>query len=180
VEVPPDLPLAKRKSWHGWWHRAPDAAPARRTLFPQLADLLAPSAIEVTSEYLRVGDEWQQVLVVTGLPRTVEAGWLRPLLDLDEPCELSVHLCPQDARRMEDLLRRKRTSFQATTMLARHLRLSKLPLGLVGTGQAERGGGIGGITLHDLLVQFYRLLWLPFWRETFDGGDEFYNIPHVV
>jgi|GEM_PF-594540 len=100
------------------WRRQPEATLARQTLFPHLADVLAPSVVEVASDQVRVGDEWQQVLVVRGLPRLVEAGWLRPLLDLDEPFDLSFHLRPQASTQMEGLLRRKRTQFQATKHLA--------------------------------------------------------------
>lgn len=99
--------------------KAAQVAPSlRQTLFPQLADLLAPGAIDVSPDLLKVGKEWQQVLVVTGFPRTVEAGWLRSLLELDEPFDLSFHLRPQESVRMEDLLRRKRTQMQATKLLA--------------------------------------------------------------
>jgi hypothetical protein len=98
--------------------RGPTLVAPRQTLFSQVADLLAPSAIDVLPDQLRVGEEYQQVLVVTGLPRTVEAGWLRPLLELDESFELSFQFLPQEQVRMEDLLRRKRTQFQATRLLA--------------------------------------------------------------
>jgi hypothetical protein len=104
---------------HRLWRRRQRSVPAgRKTLFPQVADLLAPASIEVSPHHVQIGDEWQQMLVVRGLPRIVEAGWLRPLLDLDEPFELSFHLRPERQSETERMLRHKRTQMQATKLFS--------------------------------------------------------------
>jgi conjugal transfer ATP-binding protein TraC len=60
-----------------------------------LADLIAPSGAEVRRDHLQLEAHYLRVLVVTGYPRTVAAGWLAPLVEeLDMPLELSVHIRP--------------------------------------------------------------------------------------
>src|ERR1043165_5658354 len=54
-----------------------------------LADLIAPSGAEVRRDHLQLEAHYVRVLVVTGYPRTVAAGWLAPLVEeLDIPLEL--------------------------------------------------------------------------------------------
>src|SRR5262249_17509942 len=44
-----------------------------------LADLVAPAGAEVRRDHLQLDAHYARVLVVTGYPRTVAAGWLAPL-----------------------------------------------------------------------------------------------------
>src|SRR5216683_2488140 len=60
-----------------------------------LADLIAPAGAEVRRDHVQLDAEYVRVLVVTGYPRTVAAGWLAPLVEeLDLPLELSMHIRP--------------------------------------------------------------------------------------
>ena len=59
-----------------------------------MADLVAPGAVEVARDHLRLDRQYARTLAVTGYPRTVAAGWLAPLLDAADPLELSLHLQP--------------------------------------------------------------------------------------
>src|SRR5437763_12015937 len=60
-----------------------------------LADLVAPAGAEVRRDQLQLDVHYLRVLVVTGYPRTVAAGWLAPLVEeLDLPLELSMHIRP--------------------------------------------------------------------------------------
>src|SRR5947209_18260723 len=60
-----------------------------------LADLIAPSGAEVRRDHLQLEAHYLRVLVVTGYPRMVAAGWLAPLVEeLDIPLELSLHIRP--------------------------------------------------------------------------------------
>jgi hypothetical protein len=92
--------------------------PGRRTLFPQLADLLAPDQMEVGPDYIRIGDEYHRVLAITGMPRSVGPGWLRSLMELDEPFELCFHLHPRSSADIDRLFRRKQTVVKANYDLA--------------------------------------------------------------
>jgi hypothetical protein len=90
----------------------------RKTLFTQLADLVAPDSIEVTPDYLKVGEEYHRLLAVTGLPRTVAPGWLRALMEFDEPFDLCFHIRPQNSVVMDRLFRQKQTLVQANRLLS--------------------------------------------------------------
>src|SRR4051794_37676501 len=60
-----------------------------------LADLIAPGGAEVRRDHLQLDAHYSRVLVVTGYPRTVSAGWLTPLVEeFDLPLELSLHIRP--------------------------------------------------------------------------------------
>lgn len=60
-----------------------------------LADLIAPAGVDIRRDHLQLDAHYARVLVVTGYPRTVTAGWLAPLLEeLDVPLELSMHIRP--------------------------------------------------------------------------------------
>jgi hypothetical protein len=73
-----------------------------------LADLIAPAGAEVRRDHVQLDAEYVRVLVVTGYPRTVAAGWLAPLVEeLDLPLELSMHSSSSSVRmaRVEPILR---------------------------------------------------------------------------
>src|SRR5258708_23657114 len=59
-----------------------------------LADLLAPAAVEVARNHVRLEYQYARVLAVVGYPRTVAARWLTPLLEFEHPIEITVHVPP--------------------------------------------------------------------------------------
>ena len=59
-----------------------------------VADLVAPAAVEVARDHLRLDAQYARTLVVTGYPRSVNPGWLSPLIDFEEALELSLHRSP--------------------------------------------------------------------------------------
>ena len=60
-----------------------------------LADLIAPAGAEIRRDHLQLDAQYLRVIVVTGYPRTVAAGWLAPLVEeIDLPLELSLHVRP--------------------------------------------------------------------------------------
>ena len=86
--------------------------------FSQLADLVAPAAIMVMPDCLLVEKEYSCTLLVHHLPRTVFAGWLKPLADLDEPMEVSFHFHPESSVAMIQHLRRQYRSYHSSQMIA--------------------------------------------------------------
>ncbi|PIZ99974.1 MAG: hypothetical protein COX78_01190, partial [Candidatus Levybacteria bacterium CG_4_10_14_0_2_um_filter_35_8] len=43
-----------------------------------LADIIAPSSVEVDFHYIRVGETYYKTFFVVGYPRYVSANWLQP------------------------------------------------------------------------------------------------------
>ncbi|GCE12516.1 VirB4 family type IV secretion system protein [Tengunoibacter tsumagoiensis] len=86
--------------------------------FEQLADLIAPSAIVISPDCLKVEDSYVRVLRVHHLPRMVAAGWLKPLAELDEPMEVSFHLTPLNSALMVNQFRRRQMEYLSSRMIA--------------------------------------------------------------
>ncbi|MCX6022234.1 MAG: DUF87 domain-containing protein, partial [Chloroflexi bacterium] len=105
--------------------RTPDR---RQTLAPDaqrfalgtrsLADLVAPGGIEIARDHVRLDYQYTRTLVVTGYPRTVSPGWLGPLIDFEEPIELSLHLQPLESSQMVATLTHKMVQLHSSRLLA--------------------------------------------------------------
>jgi hypothetical protein len=84
-------------------------------LTPQWANLFAPASIRMAPEHLVIEEaEWTQTITVRHLPRFVQMGWLRPLVALDEPMELSIFYQPCPTPLMVDQLRRKQLEIESS------------------------------------------------------------------
>jgi len=83
-----------------------------------VADLIAPAALEVARDHLRLDTQFARTLVVTGYPRTVSPGWLAPLIDFEEPIELSLHLYPLQTAQMVSTLSHKLVQLHSSRLLA--------------------------------------------------------------
>lgn len=79
-------------------------------------DIIAPSAIEVDFNELRIGNTYYRTLFVSGYPRFVGANWLSPVINFDHTLELSMFYYPIKAKAILDDLRRKITELEATTL----------------------------------------------------------------
>jgi type IV secretory pathway VirB4 component len=86
-----------------------------------VADLLAPAAVEVGRDRLRLDGGYARVLYLSGLPREVGDGWLGPLVGFDEPLELSQHIVPLDTARMLRDLGNRLNGFEASRRMAERL-----------------------------------------------------------
>lgn len=83
-----------------------------------LADVIAPAAVEVARDHIRLDYQYARTLVVTGYPRTVSPGWLGPLIDFEEPIELSLHLYPLESSQMVAMLTHKMVQLHSSRLLA--------------------------------------------------------------
>jgi len=83
-----------------------------------VADLIAPAALEVARDHLRLDTQFARTLVVTGYPRTVSPGWLAPLIDFEEPIEISLHLHPLQTAQMVSTLSHKLVQLHSSRLLA--------------------------------------------------------------
>jgi type IV secretory pathway VirB4 component len=82
-----------------------------------LADLLAPAAVEVARDHVRLEYQYARVLVVVGYPRTVAPGWLTPLLEFEHPIEVSLHVHPLETASIVKLLGHKLVQLQSSRMV---------------------------------------------------------------
>src|SRR5919201_3349140 len=82
-----------------------------------LADLLAPAAVEVARDHLRLEYQYARVLSVVGYPRTVTAGWLGPLIEFEQPIEVSLHIHPLETSTVVKLLGHKLVQLQSSRLV---------------------------------------------------------------
>lgn len=78
-----------------------------------IQDIIAPEAIDVDFNYLKLGDAYVQTLFVAGYPRFVSANWLAPLINFNHSLNISMHIYPVDGKTIMDELRRKITEMEA-------------------------------------------------------------------
>jgi conjugal transfer ATP-binding protein TraC len=83
----------------------------------KLADLLAPSAVEIARDHVRLEYQYARVLAVVGYPRTVVPGWLTPLLEFEHPLEVSLHVHPLETSNIVKLLSHKLVQLQSSRLV---------------------------------------------------------------
>lgn len=77
-------------------------------------DIVAPPAIEVDFDYLKIGDHYFRTLFVAGYPRFVSANWLEPLISFDHTLDISMYIYPTQSSEVLENLRRKVGEMEAT------------------------------------------------------------------
>ncbi|PIR42779.1 hypothetical protein CO058_03390 [candidate division WWE3 bacterium CG_4_9_14_0_2_um_filter_35_11] len=86
---------------------------------PSVKDIIAPSAIEVDYNYMKIGDKYFRTLFVSGYPRFVGANWLEPIINFDHSITITMFYYPMNARNVLDDLRRKIAEMEATINIAK-------------------------------------------------------------
>lgn len=70
-------------------------------------DLIAPAALEVDFDHLKIGNTYFRTLFVAGYPRFVSANWLAPLINFDHSLDVAMYIYPVEGKSVLDDLRRK-------------------------------------------------------------------------
>ena len=76
-------------------------------------DIIAPPALEVDFNHLKIGNTFYRPLFVAAYPRFVSANWLAPLINFDHSLEISMHIYPVEGKGILEDLRRKITEMEA-------------------------------------------------------------------
>jgi conjugal transfer ATP-binding protein TraC len=78
-----------------------------------LRDFIAPSSLEFTSSYFRIGTRFARTYYVYGYPRQVYTGWLSGMVNLDEMMDMSMYIYPVESQVVLENLRKKVTQLEA-------------------------------------------------------------------
>ncbi len=78
-----------------------------------IKDLIAPSAIEVDFNHIRIDNKYYRTCFVAGYPRTVGMNWLSTLINFDASMRVAMYIYPTDGKAVLDDLRRKITEMEA-------------------------------------------------------------------
>jgi len=76
-------------------------------------DIIAPSALEVDFNYIRIDNKYYRTLFVAAYPRFVGINWLSSLINFDSSLNISMFVYPTDGKEVLDDLRRKITEMEA-------------------------------------------------------------------
>jgi type IV secretory pathway VirB4 component len=79
-----------------------------------IADVIAPGAVEVDFNHIKIGDTYYRSLFVAGYPRFVSANWLEPLVSFNHSLEISMIIYPTESKEVLDELKRKIGEMEAT------------------------------------------------------------------
>lgn len=79
-----------------------------------VTDIVAPPAIEVDFDLLKVGDWYYRSLFVAGYPRFVAANWLEPLISFNHTLDISMYVYPTRSEEILENLKRKVGEMEAT------------------------------------------------------------------
>lgn len=77
-------------------------------------DIIAPPAIEVDFDYLKMGDRFVRTLFVAGYPRFVSANWLEPLISFNHTLDTAIYIYPSKSEEILENLKRKVGEMEAT------------------------------------------------------------------
>ena len=78
-----------------------------------LRDFIAPSSIEFTSSFFRLGTRFARTYYVYGYPRQIYTGWLSGMVNLDEVMDMSMYVYPVESQVVLENLRKKVTQLEA-------------------------------------------------------------------
>lgn len=76
-------------------------------------DIIAPSALEVDFNHIRIDNKYYRTLFVAAYPRFVGINWLSSLINFDSSLNISMFIYPTDGKEVLDDLRRKITEMEA-------------------------------------------------------------------
>lgn len=77
-------------------------------------DIIAPDAIEVDFDFLKIGQAFFRTYFIAGYPRFVTANWLSPIIDTDTSMDMSMFIYPVESRDILSNLKRKIAEMEAT------------------------------------------------------------------
>jgi len=112
------LDFLKRKKQPTTTSPTPAAGPAPAETLARglvdIKDLIAPPALEVDFDHLKIGNIYFRTLFVSGYPRFVGANWLAPLINFEHTLNMAMFYYPVGSKGVLEDLRRKIAEMEAT------------------------------------------------------------------
>ncbi|MBI2406601.1 MAG: DUF87 domain-containing protein [Candidatus Harrisonbacteria bacterium] len=79
----------------------------------QIENVIAPPALEVNANYLRIGNKYAKTLFLFTYPRYLSSGWFSPIINLPDLIDISIFIHPIDTGLALKNLRKKSAQIQA-------------------------------------------------------------------
>ena len=81
-----------------------------------LDEFLAPSAINISSGHIQIGNRFARTLFVVTYPRYLNTNWFSPIINMDRPLDISIFAHPQDTGTILKQLRDRLGRLEAQAM----------------------------------------------------------------
>lgn len=78
-----------------------------------LKDLIAPSAIRLTSSHLQIGETFAKTIFVVAYPRYLNTNWFSPIINIDFSLDIAMFIHPVDTGEILKTLRKTTTQVQS-------------------------------------------------------------------
>jgi conjugal transfer ATP-binding protein TraC len=82
----------------------------------EAGDIIAPSSIALSSDYLKLGKKFVKSFFIFSYPRYLSTAWFSPVINLDTPMDIGFHIHPVETGMILKQLRKKVTEVQAELM----------------------------------------------------------------
>lgn len=79
----------------------------------EIKKIIAPSAIEVESSHLKVGEKFVKTFFILSYPRYLATGWFEPLINMPNLLDISLFITPSDTATALKNLRKKTAQIQS-------------------------------------------------------------------
>ena len=80
---------------------------------PGIDEILAPSAVVISSGFIQVGERLARTLFISSYPRYLNSGWFSPIINLDQELNISFYVNPEDTAQILKKLRDRLARLQA-------------------------------------------------------------------
>ncbi len=91
----------------------PPANPEQNPAALSVAQMIAPSALKISSNHLQIGNKFCRVIFVFTYPRHLLTNWFAPILNMDKEMNISMFIHPVETNTMLTQLRKKVTQVQS-------------------------------------------------------------------
>ena len=79
----------------------------------ELRDVIAPAALEVNANYIRLGEKLARTIFVFAFPRFLASNWFAPIINMDKVFDISIFIHPVDTALILRKLQRKVAEVQS-------------------------------------------------------------------
>lgn len=79
----------------------------------EIKNIIAPAALEVSANYLKLGKKFVKTLFVFSYPRYLSTGWFSPIINFPDLLDVSIFISPVESAKALKNLRKKATQVEA-------------------------------------------------------------------
>jgi len=79
----------------------------------ELIDLIAPSALQISSNNIQIGGKFARTLFIVNYPRYLNVNWLSPIINFSKPMDISMFIHPTETGALLRKLKKKLTEIES-------------------------------------------------------------------